>query len=377
MYTPENLTWEDIKSWDGKTMRMHMAGPLRSKIQELALSRTPVEVQDLMVQQESNETPSNEIPSPVSEPQPEVAPEPVSQLPQPPQPKQKFVVEYQIRDEQGNPIGRLTHLEADTQEELNLKMREAHTQAVRAFHRLKTQKVRSIKEVVQTPTPVSNNEQTTVELLKQLKSDDPSVALEAHRKLTELQRAEVRRELELKEAERQAAQDAQKVTYEFLARHKHDYNNCEANALILKRYFQDNDLAWTLDNLEIALHALENELAPVAVPAPSEPPANPVYQTPAIPATPVAVQPVVHTAPTTMEQPAVPANPAPATPRPVFNGGLEPGQSATVRPKQTPKGLTIEEILSWDGPTMRAKMRSSLRAEIERVTREAQLTKGR
>jgi hypothetical protein len=55
--------------------------------------------------------------------------------------RKKIVREYQVRDEDGNPIGRPTHLEAWSAEEMIEKMQTAHENATRAFHRLKKQKL--------------------------------------------------------------------------------------------------------------------------------------------------------------------------------------------------------------------------------------------
>src|SRR5271157_1853519 len=59
----------------------------------------------------------------------------------PPVERKKIVREYQVRDEEGNPIGRPTHLEAWTTDEMYEKMQTAHENATRAFHRLKKQKL--------------------------------------------------------------------------------------------------------------------------------------------------------------------------------------------------------------------------------------------
>ena len=174
------------------------------------------------------------------------------------------------------------------------------------------------------------------------------------------------------------------ASQQFLRNHLHDYNNCEANNKALQAYILENELEWTTDNLEIALHALESQLAPVASPVTFEPPANPVpvQVTPAAPktpvatavsATPVAASPVVQPVQATPVQSTPPANPAPAQPRPGVNGGVVPGQSSGVRPttqQQTP-GLTVKEVLSWDGKTMREKMKNpNLRAQIVKIVTE-------
>ena len=45
---------------------------------------------------------------------------------------------------------------------------------------------------------------------------------------------------ELQELYRQEA-----ISFQFLARHKHDFNNCAANVGLIKDYFAEHRLEWT------------------------------------------------------------------------------------------------------------------------------------
>jgi hypothetical protein len=274
----------------------------------------------------------------------------------------KFTVDYQVKDEDGTPLGRPTHLEAASQEELIEKIKEAHTQATRAFHRLKKQKV-SFREQPAAPAPAQASDAELLSYMRDLKSDDPQKQLDAVRKVQKFEADKTKAEADQKIAEVNELRRQEQVSYRFLTSHKHDFNNCEANIKLVKDYFEHEELAWTSDNLEIAFHALELELAPVES-VQAIPPVNPVVIAQVIPpAAAVVVQPP----PPAPAQVTAPANPAPITPRPGVNGGLVPGQNAAIRPAATSsKGLTVEEIRSWDGPTMRAKMRNPvLRAQIE------------
>lgn len=383
--TPSTITWENVKAWDGATMKRYMADPaLRIAIMEVVAARPFQEVQDLAVRQE--ETPAEvvvDVPSAeqiaADAEQQRLAAEAEQQRLTAEAAKKKIVVEYQVRDEKGNPIGRVTHLEANSNEELIEKMKEAHTQATRAFHRLKQQKVQSFRDVntqPETPAqPAQLSDGEIIAALKDLKSEDPQVQLAAHRRLNAADVAKAKAEADARANEAVELSRQKAVSFEFLSNHRHDFNNCQANVDLIKEYFTENDLPWTVDNLELAFLALEDRLAPVAAPAVESRPANPA---PAIQqaATPTAA-PVVQSVPTVPVTPVPPANPAPALPRPGVNGGLVPGQQSAPRPVTKPQGLTIEEILSWDGPTMRAKMRSPQRAEIERVTLAAQIKRGR
>jgi hypothetical protein len=398
--TPETLTFEHIKDWDGETMKKYMASPeMREAIYNIIRTRSLATVETAPAPETSSEPQATIEPTgtvetqsaterPKQNEQQDAQAQAEAQRAVAEQAEQarkaqetqrkKFVIDYQVKDEDGNPIGRPTHLEAETQEELIEKMKEAHIQATRAFHRLKKQKV-SFKEPAPAPITSSMSDAELLAAMKDLKSDDPQKQLDAVRKVSQAELEKQRIEYEQKVAELNELRRQEQVSYAFLRRHQHDFNNCEANINLIKNYFIENELAWTLDNLEIAFHALESELAPVEAPvapvvlANSESTsasaayvasANPV-QAPAqvsTSAAPPAVQPAV----TATAQAAAPANPAPVTPRPGVNVGIIPGQNSGSRPAMTQKGLTAEEIRSWDGPTMRAKMRNpAIRAQIE------------
>lgn len=379
--TPQTLTFDHIKQWDSATMRRYMQLPeMREAIYKTVQTQSEVAVQAAQAQIEAN-APAVEVlvvAPPVAEETVRVRVGEAAESVIVPAPN-KLVVEYQIRDEEGNPIGRPTHLEAETQQELIDKMKEAHTQATRAFHRLKKQKVQSLRDVNSQQAPAASPQMTDVELLaavKDLKSDDPKVALEAHRKLNKAEQDRIQAEADVRVATAEELARQKAVSFAFLSRHQNDFNNCAANIKLIEDYFKDNELPWTLDNLEIAFHALENELASVAAPVVSAPPANPVPAAETVPATLAAVQ--AQPVPAAPVTPVPPTNPVPAQPRPGVNGGIVPGQNSAVRPASTPQGLTMDQINSWDAPTMRAKMRNpQLRTEIERVVAEAKIRRGR
>lgn len=378
-YTAETLTRADIASWTGPEMRQYMASPLRETIIKLVSGISMEEAAQIQDQQRKNEldalsneeTPEQKAEKEAAEAarveterlQAEVA----RQAAENAKAKQKIVVDYQIKDEDGNPIGRPTHLEADTEDEMRAKIIDAHTHATRAFHRLK--KVKANFKDEQPIKAGMTDEEIQAEIGK-LK-DDPA-AVQA--RITE----EVNKRVEASrlETERQI-----RVSQQFLNAHKEDFYNCQANVDLIKEYFHTNNLSWTYDNLEIAFNALESKLAPVVVePAAPVAPANPaapVVPTTTTPAVPPVVQPTV---PATV-QPATPVNPVVVEPRPGVNGGIIPGQTGTVRPNvgtTQPTGLTAEEISSWDGPTMRAKMGNrAIRPLIEKFLSERNAKVGR
>jgi hypothetical protein len=257
----------------------------------------------------------------------------------------RFVYDFQARDEDGNPIGNKTHLEASSQEELDRKKEESYQQAVRAIARLKKQ-----KPTFKAPDPVQIPQAELDAAAKDITSEDPAVRAAAVRKLAS---AETEKDRAAARLEQENARQA-KESYAFLKTHVADYNNCEANNTMLAQFLLDNNLEWTASNLEIALGNLEGQLAPVIVrpaatpvsappaanPAPAAPPAASATAAPAAapaatvaPAAPApaATAPVV-TAPPAPAAPAPAANPAPAPApapmkRPGVNAGIVPGQT--------------------------------------------------
>ena len=288
----------------------------------------------------------------------------------------KIVVEYQATDENGQPIGRPTHLEAYSWEEMSQKQQEAHVQATRAFHRLKNQKT-TFNKKLETPILIPEvplmSEQERIQAALDLNNEDEVVVTKADRKLRADQiLRDQRQEAIHKEEVRQ--RDASE---EFKAKHIDDFNPCQANAAIITAYIKENNLAWTVDNLELAFAATEPQLAPkeapiAAVPAP-EPSANPVVAVPKEPVAPAAPAAAIQPTPVTptLEVPAVPApaaNPQVPAARPGVNAGLIPGQQTGVRPVVKPQGLTKKDIKSWTPEQMRKEMKNPARlAEINRV----------
>ncbi len=282
----------------------------------------------------------------------------------------KLVQEYQADDENGNPIGRPTHLEARSWVELVLKQRQAHTQATRAFHRLKDQKT-TFKPKAVNPIPVPNvpllTEAERIQAALDLNSDDENVVIKADRKLRADQILKDQRD----EAIRNEEKRQREVSLDFLQRHKEDYFDCEANKRMLIDYIREHDLVWTTDNLELAFAASEPQLVPIkaAVVEETEPtPVNPVVVPQAVePAAPVPViNPVPAAVAVVQAQPAEPNTPA--TPRRGVNAGLQPGQTSGRTPITVPTGLTMRDIWKWTSEQMRKeRMNPARRAEIDRV----------
>lgn len=384
MITPEQITWEYIRSTPGSQLR---ADRRRDPAVAEAIDRVIAEQASAHAERVAAKTAELEetqqpvrYQAPIEQPVvevPEVA-QPVVQEPIVPELPKKIVVDYQVTDEDGTPIGRPTHLEAATEQEMRAKIIEAHTQATRAFHRLKKQKISFKETPPAAPQPSSDAE--LLAAMEDLQSPEPSKRLEAIRKVQKSERDQIESEYKRKEAEINEARRQEQVSFQFLNRHKNDFNNCQANVDLIKEYFVQSDppLAWTLDNLEIALSDLESRLAPVdnpVMPVSVTPPVSPAV----VPvAQPVVQQPVQAVVPTPVVAPPA-NNPPAAAPRPGVNGGIVPGESSGSRPAATKSNkLTAEEVASWSVAESRAVMRDPIkRARFEQFVRERNAAKQR
>jgi len=294
--------------------------------------------------------------------------------------KEKIIVQYQARDEQGNPIGNPTHLEADSWEEMSKKQEDAHVNAVRALQRLKTRQITQKK--VETPKPTMTDEEIET-AVQQIREEDSATAASAVRKLTGADELEVERK-RLRDAE--AALTAQRISHEFMRRHLHDFNPCEANAKIIgdfitnpPEHISDKPFEWTLDNLEYAFEQVASQLAPVSLPVvPVSAPPAPANTEASAPVVPTTVEPTV-SAPTV--PPVVAAAPAPvvsapippAQPRKVPSSGIVPGTTAGRPAVQVSPGLTKQDIAKMTPEEFKKLIRDpKRRAEVEKVARGQQ-----
>jgi hypothetical protein len=271
----------------------------------------------------------------------------------------RYVQEYQVLGEDDRPIGRPTHLEARTIPELVAKQREVHTQATRAFHRLKQQKL----TFKQGPKTVLTPEQITAAAKAALEAKDAG-------KITEVIHEVIENEYQQREAtlaEKENFEAGKAISNEFMRNHLHDYNPCEANRKAFGEYFAEHNLEFTLDNLEAAfldLISQEGKLVKVKsstqTPAvasanPETTPAAAATAQPAIPAAePAAAAPVTAVAqPQVVVEPVVAATaPTPVAPnqqtatrRPGVNGSLPPGTLSAQRPGAPDPALARKEFL--------------------------------
>src|SRR6266700_2900520 len=218
-----------------------------------------------------------------------------------------------------------------------------------------------VKDEAEIPISKPLTDEEMAQAIKDLKSSDEAKAIAAARKISGSEVAKA--ELKAHEAEVQAQGKA--TAYDFMKHHIHDFNPCQANSDIIGKYLEDNQLEYTVDNLELAFLAKENELAPVIPKEPVRPtppvvnplPASEVsapkmrkvvitkgeaYPTPEPGETLLIIEkePEVVPAP-----PAVPVNPELPASRPGVNGGIAPGSLSGTKPVISTGKLTKAAIL--------------------------------
>jgi predicted SnoaL-like aldol condensation-catalyzing enzyme len=267
---------------------------------------------------------------------------------------------YQVVDEDGTTIGRPTNLSAATLVELMAKQKEVHTQATRAFHRLKRQKLtqKAEKHTVLTPEQISEAAKIALEEKDASKVED---VIKATIETAYKTREEETRKKELRE-------EGRAISNEFMRRHLHDYNPCDANKKAMAEYFVEHNLDFTLDNLEVAFVDLMDQggLVTVSTKTHVSEPANPDSTTAstaaAAPVIPVAEVPAAApvSAATATAQPAAPSQPAveatattsaaapnvqPAARRPGVGGSIAPGSLSAQRPGAPDPALARKEFL--------------------------------
>jgi len=286
--------------------------------------------------------------------------------PPPPEEKKKIVVDYQATDEEGRPIGRPTHIEGWSWEEVSQKQRDAHINAVRYAERVKNnrfkQSAAALQSVEQSAAAKQLHEESEKLSAEAVKEQDPVKMQEAVKKSVQAER-------EAKIAEDAARAHARIIADTWMEDHKEDFAPIVANSNIVGDWLKSNNLPFTYDNLDKALIACKNQIvkperqavsepvpvtpvvnppavATVAPAAPAPPIAAPVVATPVIPSTavPASSQPAP-TAPA--PTPAAAAQSAPPARRPGVNGSLPPGTMSAARPEvqQQPTTTTRADLV--------------------------------
>ena len=266
----------------------------------------------------------------------------------------KLVQNYQVTDEAtGVPIGRPTHLEAKSWPEMVSKQKMAHLNAVRFADRTKRNQNKSRELIAQTEVAqqsAAKAQQEADEATQAItKEKDPVKIVEAVKKTS-------RAEREQQIADQAAVEHGKVIGRIWMADHTDDFLPCDANSNAIGNWLKENNLVLSYENLDKALEATRQRLAPVVpatqpaieTPAPLAP--NPPAPAPAAPAAvppsiPAPVAPAAVPVPPAAAPPVPPASapapvptpvvaPIPVAParRPGVNGSLVPGASSAARP---------------------------------------------
>jgi len=305
----------------------------------------------------------------------------------------RVVVDYQVTEEDGTVVGRSTHFEGRNVLDAFVKTQNAHVLAARAFSRVKKQNL-TFKENPRT-------------VLTDVQVDELSKAAFAEKDEKKMQSA-IRSLVETKFKEVDAEQQKRAsqlimagINIEFMRRHLYDFLPCEANDNVLREYFKENRLEYTLDNLEHAFLDLDEQgriLKPAARPAsktlaePTPNSATTATVTPTPESQPAAANPATESAtptPATVETPAAPApaqTPA-STPvteatastpaaaqsatqparRPGVNSSLPPGTMRAPVPKAEDPVVTRRKFMQKVKEMSAEKMRHKINTDPEFV----------
>jgi hypothetical protein len=297
--------------------------------------------------------------------------------------KKKIVVDYQVTDEKGVAIGRPTHIEGWTNEEVIEKLKAAHVNAVRYAERIKKSQITSIQsqtEQAHARAAVKKSEQEATEALEvATKEKDPAKLQDAIKKVSKAERdAQIARE-----AEEAQGRIIAKV---WMEDHKDDFQPCDASSNIIGEWLTQNGRELSYENLELAFEAKKHQLpaptrqaveetpaapasnapvsataAPAASAAPIVPPAAAAV-VPASTVTPSAVPPAAATTP--LPTPVAATN-TPAARRPGVNGSLPPGSLSAQRPSEqaAPQATDVvalkKEIARMPAQEYRKKLQTS------------------
>lgn len=284
---------------------------------------------------------------------------------QPVEEKKKIVIDYQVDDEKGNPIGRRTHIEGWTNEEVIEKLKAAHVNAVRYAERVKKSQLIAIEagtKQKQAEDNAKNLEKEAKEATEiAMKDQNPEKVQEAIKKVV---KADREAEIAL-----QAARAQGKIIADtWMADHKHDFQPCEASRNIIAKWLSDNNREFSYENLELAFEATKHQLpAPMQqvveeVPAaqvanpPAAASATPAAQAASITPPAAAVAELVIPANTTAAPTASSTAPSsasaaatntPAARRPGVNGSLPPGTLTAGRPQRTQEPQATQQVAEF------------------------------
>jgi hypothetical protein len=269
---------------------------------------------------------------------------------------EKIVVDYQVRNDEGHPVGRPTHFEGRTWIDIASKLVAAHSNAVTYSERIKANRHKSMNSSIE-----ANSRSERVDALR---AESERLAAEAVNEKDPTKMQDAIKKSAAAEREAQTAVTAQEehnrvVAEAWFGDHMNDFLVCQASISLIGGYLKANSLPVSYTNLEKAFQAVKHQLPPVptdeqqvvstAVPvsaavstnsapaaaAASAAPAAPIAQPAAVASVPETPTPTAATPPAaaTAQTPTpVAANQPTATRKPGVNGGLQPGSLSAARP---------------------------------------------
>jgi hypothetical protein len=274
---------------------------------------------------------------------------------------EKVVIDYQVRNESGQPIGRPTHFEGRSLVEVLAKAVTAHTNAVAYGERIKANRVKQSQleqEYSKRDQAVQTTQADVDRMIQEgITENNPA-------KVGEAVKAGVKAGLDQQAMERAAAQHGHIVAKTWIADHQDDFLPCAASSEIMGKYLKENGLQVSYDNLETAFQATKHLLPvkPQVEPnfaASTNNPPTAAAVTPAAQAAPIAQPAAVATAQETQGESVPPpatvtpqqstpvaANKPTATRRPGVNGSLQPGSLSAARPSVESSQQTSAETRS-------------------------------
>jgi hypothetical protein len=201
---------------------------------------------------------------------------------------EKFAINYPLTDENNQPIldrngkPRVTHLVAESAEELVKKMALANMEIARTLERA-NRHIDTLKNKKPTarPAPVDMSAKPLTQEEKVqigLDTQDPRKAADAIQRVVEsvVPVAKITGEVE-RQGKTIDVEARTRIAREFINAHKEDYYPIAANNLALNKHLAENGLEFSVDNLEIAMARLQGSLAarpPVPTTVNNEPPSN-------------------------------------------------------------------------------------------------------
>lgn len=301
----------------------------------------------------------------------------------------KIVLDYQVRNDEGRPVGRATHFEGRTWIEVLGKVVTAHANAVTYGERIKNNRFK------QSQAAFESTERSAAATAARAESE--RLAAEAVNEKDPAKMQEAVKKAATAERDAQIAEQAIKahgkiIAETWMADHKEDFYVCQASIDLMGAYMKANNLPMSYENLERTFAAVKHQLPPVpaegqhgfatAVPTSAAVPTNTapaaaaatVAQPASIPSTATAAPaPETQSAQPTVAPPAAASAPATTSAtanqptvarRPGVNGGLQPGSMSAARPsasttQQTPqetRSQLLREIGKMDPAIYRKKL---------------------